>query len=44
MRTIVAFVCLTSVSCTSPYPNAIPEMNYVIDWPHESPDSWYHLS
>lgn len=29
MRTIVAFVCLTSVSCTSPYPNAIPEMNYV---------------
>jgi hypothetical protein len=29
MRAIVAVICLTSVSCTSPYPNAIPEMNYI---------------
>lgn len=29
MRAIIAVVCLTSVSCTSPYPSAIPEMNYV---------------
>lgn len=25
MRAVIAIVCLTSVSCTSPYPNAIPE-------------------
>lgn len=29
MRAIIAVICLSSVSCTSPYPNAIPEMNYV---------------
>lgn len=28
MRALTAVVCLTSVSCTSPYPNAIPEMKY----------------
>ncbi|GKV75842.1 hypothetical protein PEC106568_10160 [Pectobacterium carotovorum subsp. carotovorum] len=29
MRAIVAVVCLTSVSCTSPYPNSIPDIKYI---------------
>lgn len=29
MRAFIAVICLTSVSCTSPYPNTIPEMNYI---------------